>query len=359
MPIFGGSFISQMTNIVLIVLIVGAGGASSSAFAGDLELIQTWSRAASSLATPPDVPFYVRPGIAHAASTTRQWMLLLESDATDEELGNFSNEFPNGQRGHPDRGEAPFVMGGLSEDGVRALVAKHPGRVRFVEEDAFEHKVPDSETINANLSGQRRTYPWGIDFLNAQDRGRGAGVSVYVLDTGVRITHDEFGGRAFAGVDLTNPAHYPGTVTVCSPSSTTCADDQHGHGSHCAGTVGASTYGVADGATIWAMKVLMNNGAGWTTWAILAEQWILTNGSRPAVASISIQANFNSYAEQESIDSLVADGVTVVVAAGNYNQDASAWSGVDPVGDHRGIFWWTRRRFRKYVGQVFIQQLGL
>jgi len=113
---------------------------------------------------------------------------------------------------------------------------------------------------------------------------------------------------------------------VCSPSSTTCADDQHGHGSHCAGTVGASTYGVADGATIWAMKVLDNAGSGFTTWSILAEQWVLSSGNRPAVVSISIQGNSNSVAEETSIDNLVADGVTVVVAAGNSNQDACGWN---------------------------------
>merc|ERR1712039_502639 len=113
----------------------------------------------------------------------------------------------------------------------------------------------------------------GVQYLNADVvRGKGAGVSVYVMDTGIRITHNEFGGRAFAGVDLTNPQNYPGTLEVCSPNSTTCANDMHGHGSHCAGTVGASTYGVADGATIWAMKTLNDVGAGWTSWTIVAEQ---------------------------------------------------------------------------------------
>merc|ERR1719188_2781875 len=117
--------------------------------------------------------------------------------------------------------------------------------------------VDDPVINDGDVRSERRTYPWGIQYLQADAcRGRGVGVHVYVQDTGVRITHNEYGGRAFAGVDLTNPATYPGTLTVCSPSSTTCADDQHGHGSHCAGTVGASTYVVADGATIWAMKVL-------------------------------------------------------------------------------------------------------
>eukprot|EP00959_Pyramimonas_sp_CCMP1952_P148205 3101033-Pyramimonas_sp.AAC.1 len=74
------------------------------------------------------------------------------------------------------------------------------------------------------------------------------------------------------------------------------------------------------------MKVLNDAGSGWTTWSILAEQWILSSGNRPAVVSISIQANYNDLAEETSIDNLVADGVTVVVAAGNANADACTYN---------------------------------
>jgi len=238
-----------------------------------------------------------------------------------------SQEFPNGIATHPSIGEVPMVMGRLDIGGILAFIDNHPGRVTAVVEDVFEQKIEDLPPTSGVSSITSSTYPWGIEYLNADVcRGKGAGVSVYVLDTGVRITHNEFGGRAFAGVDVASSGVYPGTLTVCSPSSTTCADDQHGHGSHCAGTVGASTYGVADGATIWSMKVLDNGGSGYGSWSILAEQWIYSSGNRPAVVSISIQSNSNSFAEQTSIDNLVADGVTVVVAAGNYNQDACTYN---------------------------------
>ncbi|CAK0846512.1 unnamed protein product [Prorocentrum cordatum] len=180
---------------------------------------------------------------------------------------------------------------------------------------AWEHIVPEGAT--------RRTYPWGIQDINADVvRGRGAGVNVYVLDTGIRTTHVEFGGRAFAGVDIAST----GNFTICSPTDTACAADAHGHGTHVAGTVGASTYGVANGATLWAMKVLDDAGLGYTFWSIVAEQYVLTSGLRPAVVSMSLGGPGQSSPEQDSINDLVADGVTVVVAAGNQNDDACGYN---------------------------------
>ncbi|CAK0880040.1 unnamed protein product [Prorocentrum cordatum] len=279
----------------------------------------------------PAVPIYTVSTRAGDAGAERQWSIVLADDATDEEMRRMSREFSNGQRSHPGRGEVPFVAGSATETALNALLVKYTGRVRFVQEDQFLKRVPDMKPFEADeLPLQRQTYPWGIQYVEADVvRGRGAGVHVYVLDTGIRITHNEFGGRAFAGVDVAASGAYPGYVTLCSPLSTTCAADAQGHGTHCAGTVGASTYGVADGATIWAMKVLDDEGSGWSTWSILAEQWILSSGNRPAVVSMSLGGAGTSLSEQASIDALVADGVTVVVAAGNSNQDAC---GFNPAG---------------------------
>jgi subtilisin family serine protease len=258
----------------------------------------------------------------------RPWTIIAAADATEAEVVSMSQELPDGIATHPSTGEAPMVMGSLAVSDLQAFISNHPGRLAAVVEDVFSQRVdpPMIPSVSA-ASSVASTYPWGIQYLNADVvRGKGAGVSVYVLDTGVRITHNEFGGRAFAGVDVAASGGYPGTLALCSPSNATCADDQHGHGSHCAGTVGASTYGVADGASIWAMKVLSNAGSGWTSWQIMAEQWILSTGNRPAVVSTSIQANYNDYGQQTSIDALVADGVTVVVAAGNAADDACSWN---------------------------------
>ncbi|CAK0847253.1 unnamed protein product [Prorocentrum cordatum] len=363
-----------MAHCLLIAGLVGALGASGLAPEGDLQLMQTWSSGQPPRSLARDGPRSVRPAVyppsfpidlrdeadPRAATTTivifsvgefavgsgpfagatvctrptadpdprtkRPWKLLLESDATDAELKVISAEFTNGLQTYPDKGQVPLVFGNMTEDGLRALLNRYPGRVKSVQEDEFVKMVDDPEPNDGQ--SERRTYPWGIQYVQADAvRGRGVGVSVYVLDTGIRITHNEFGGRAFAGVDLTTPETYPGTLTTCSPTSTTCANDVHGHGSHCAGTVGSSSYGVADGATIWSMKVLNNAGSGWTTWMVMAEQWILASGNRPAVVSSSIQVgpNWNDAPWLASTDALVADGVTVVVAAGNSNQDACTW----------------------------------
>ncbi|CAK0904445.1 unnamed protein product, partial [Prorocentrum cordatum] len=306
----------------------------TSSTGGNSTTATTKARAPTGGTTSPGVPKYTLPrGKGEDAKAARQWLLVLADDATDGELANISREFADGQQTKPSSGQMPLVAGSLTEEALDAMLERYFGRVRFVEEDEYQLKVTDSlANTGTSSAGPARkaktpTYPWGIQYVEADAcRGKGAGVHVYVLDTGIRITHNEFGGRAFAGVDVAASGTYPGTLTVCSPLSTTCAADFHGHGSHCAGTAGASTYGVADGATLWAMKVLDNSGSGWTSWSILAEQWILSSGNRPAVVSISIQANYNSYAEETSIDNLVADGVTVVVAAGNYNQDACLWN---------------------------------
>merc|ERR1719413_116543 len=107
----------------------------------------------------------------------------------------------------------------MTATALMALLEKYPGRVKLVEEDAYLHLIDETVDVDDGPLSTQTAYPWGIQDISADVvRGRGAGVNVYVMDTGIRTTHDEFGGRAFAGADLTNPAHYPGTVTVCSPS---------------------------------------------------------------------------------------------------------------------------------------------
>ena len=91
----------------------------------------------------------------------------------------------------------------------------------------------------------------GTDGSYDMPAAAGEGVHVYVMDTGVRTTHTDFGGRAIPTLDVTQ-----GALTVCQTNETSCANDVQGHGTHCAGTVGGSTYGIAKSATIHAVKVL-------------------------------------------------------------------------------------------------------
>jgi hypothetical protein len=330
-----------MARLLLIATFVGARGASSLASVGDLELMQIRDAPSNlrfevgqNFFTYRDVPIYPHTplGDLEDGEEARPWILELVNDSTDEELQHLIQELHTGQMTHPDRGELPMVVANMTAYGLMAMLDKHPGRVKVAEEDVFQLMINETIDLDERLRHERQmmpsstqtSYPWGIHSIKADVvRGRGAGVNVYVLDTGIRTTHVEFGGRAFAGVDVATAG---GNLTVCAPGSITCAADGHGHGTHCAGTVGASTYGVADGATIWAVKVLDDSGAGYVSWTNLAEQWILSSGFRPAVASLSLGGSGQSQSHQDSIDALVADGVTVVVAAGNQNADACGYN---------------------------------
>jgi subtilisin family serine protease len=137
----------------------------------------------------------------------------------------------------------------------------------------------------------------------------GADVRAYIIDTGIRTTHNEFGGRATWG-----------TNTAGGPD-----DDCHGHGTHVAGTVGGSTYGVAKGVSLVAVKVLNCAGSGTTTGVISGINWVAANGIEPAVANMSLGGGAST-ALDNAVNNAVASGITFAVAAGNSSADACNYS---------------------------------
>ncbi|MFJ4684497.1 S8 family peptidase [Streptomyces sp. NPDC088789] len=178
---------------------------------------------------------------------------------------------------------------------------------------------------------QNRTYrvaatqpnppSWGLDRIDQRnlplnssytypDHG-GQGVTVYVIDTGVRITHSDFGGRASYGYDAID--------------NDNTAQDGHGHGTHVAGTVAGTAYGVAKRANVVGVRVLNNSGSGTTAQVVAGIDWVARNAVKPAVANMSLGGPADT-ALDTAVRNAVASGVTFAVAAGNESTDASTRS---------------------------------
>jgi len=128
-----------------------------------------------------------------------------------------------------------------------------------------------------------------------------SGVTAYIIDTGVRTTHSDFGGRATSGFDAIDGG---------------AADDCHGHGTHVAGTVGGSAYGVAKGVSLVAVRVLNCEGSGTTEQVVAGIDWVTANADTPAVANMSLGGGADTVLDNAVQRSITA-GVSYAIAAGN------------------------------------------
>ena len=152
---------------------------------------------------------------------------------------------------------------------------------------------------------------WGLDRIDQRSRpltnsytyaNTGAGVTAYIIDTGIRTTHTEFGGRASAGYDA---------VTAGGSAS-----DCNGHGTHVAGTVGGASYGVAKGVQLVAVRVLNCNGSGTTAQVVAGIDWVTGHHVTPAVANMSLGGSAST-AIDTAVRNSIASGVSYAIAAGN------------------------------------------
>jgi aqualysin 1 len=196
-----------------------------------------------------------------------------------------------------------FAASGLTEAEAKAL-ASDPA-VERVEQDGLVHG--DGTQGGAPLGLDRIDQRGGRDgkytFANATP---GAGVNVYVMDSGIYTGHNDFGGRASVAVDT-----YGGDGSDC-----------HGHGTHVAGTVGGGTYGVAKGVALRAVKVLGCDNTGAGSNIIGGLDWIAANAQKPAVVNMSLGGD-PSENRENAVRRVIAKGITVVVSAGNDNKDVS------------------------------------
>jgi aqualysin 1 len=191
-----------------------------------------------------------------------------------------------------------------------AEILSGDARVLFVEEDSI-----------ASVTSVQLEPEWGLDRIDQRDLplngnfgylSTGSGVNVYVIDSGIRPTHVEFGGRASVAFDALDDGQN--------------GIDCHGHGTHVAGTVGSSTYGVAKNANIFGVRVLPCAGFGLVSHVIMGIDWVVSNRVHPSVINMSIGVSGVSITLNTTIDNAVASGVTFVVAAGNNGSDACLFS---------------------------------
>lgn len=189
----------------------------------------------------------------------------------------------------------------LSDVAATAL-SRNPA-VKYVEQDQTVRTVGELIVQAGATAGldriDQRSLPLNGTYGYTAD---GTGVHAYILDTGIHQDHNDFGGRAVTGFDV-----------VTSGGS---AGDCNGHGTHVAGTVGGTIYGVAKKVKLYAVRVLDCSGSGSLSGVIAGIDWVSANRILPAVANLSLGTGFSA-ALNEAVSNSIASGITYVVAAGN------------------------------------------
>ncbi|GAA2926616.1 S8 family serine peptidase [Kitasatospora cinereorecta] len=245
-------------------------------------------------------------GADAATAVSGSYIVMLDQKANKGELakeygGKLKRNYSSAING--------FSAIGLSETEAKRLAAD-PAVAKVVQNKKFH--------IDAT---QQNPPSWGLDRLDqagtAGDSAytypdaAGDGVTAYVIDTGVRVTHSDFEGRATSGFDAVD--------------NDDDANDGNGHGTHVAGTIAGASHGVAKKAKIVAVRVLDDSGSGTTEQVIAGIDWVTANHEGPSVANMSLGGGADP-ALDAAVEKAIASGVTFAVAAGNESSDAGEGS---------------------------------
>ncbi|MGW2476275.1 S8 family peptidase [Streptomyces sp. NPDC001665] len=245
-------------------------------------------------------------GADAATAVSGSYIVMLDQKADKAELakeygGKLKRNYSSAING--------FSASGLSETEAKRLAAD-PAVSKVVQNKKFHVDATQDNPPSWGLDRIDQTETAGDNAYTYPDSA-GEGVTAYVIDTGVRITHEEFGGRASSGFDAVD--------------NDDSADDGYGHGTHVAGTIAGSTYGVAKKAKIVAVRVLDDSGSGTTEQVVAGIDWVTEHHQGPSVANMSLGGGADE-ALDAAVKKAIASGVTFAVAAGNESSDAGEGS---------------------------------
>jgi subtilisin family serine protease len=274
-------------------LIVGAGIAIALAAAAP-------ATAAVTSLTPEQAP----APVAGAPIEDSYIVVLKDSDVTKAEVRSTASGLVQKYGGEVRRSYTNAVRG--------FSASMSPGQAKRLEADPSVAYVEQNRVMTATET-QSPVPSWGLDRIDQAELplddsytygNSGTGVTAYIVDTGILTTHQDFGGRAVSGTDTVDG----------DDDATDCA----GHGTHVAGTVGGSSYGVAKDVSLVAVRVLDCGGSGSFDGVIAGIDWVTADheAGEPAVANMSLGGGF-SQAVNDAVSAAVADGVTFALAAGN------------------------------------------
>ncbi|ELT96038.1 hypothetical protein CAPTEDRAFT_163820 [Capitella teleta] len=224
------------------------------------------------------------------------------------------------------------VLNSFNINGWRALHVSVESSMLAALRDDSNVELIEANTMEAHISCTEQdagSEIWGLVRTSSRadnvdydtemywiDADDGSGVDSYIVDTGINIAHVDYGGRASHG--FTAPGIGEGN------------DDLNGHGTHCAGTVGGSTYGVAKNTNLIAVKVMNRFGSGLTTDIVAGIEYVTTqhqaSTSKKSVMNISLGSAGDSPAMNGAVEAAIAAGVHAAIAAGNSNADACNFS---------------------------------